>query len=74
MSGLKITLIEDDTPIKVTVDLPANVHRDLLDYAKAMPAQAGGKVVELPKLIPEMLRRFMASDRGFIRGRTGRRV
>lgn len=74
MNGLKITLLEDDTPFKVTIDLPANVHRDLLDYAKAMPVQAGGKAVELPKLIPEMLRRFMASDRGFVRSRTRRRA
>ncbi len=69
MNKLKIAVIEDDAPVKVTLDLPAGVHRDLVDYGKAMAGEAGGKVVEPARLIPEMLRRFMASDRGFTRGR-----
>ncbi len=69
MSRLKITAIEDDTPVKVGLDLPAAVHRDLVEYGKAMAGEVGGKTVEPAKLIPEMLRRFMASDRGFSRGR-----
>jgi len=70
--SLKITAIADDTPVKVTLDLPAAVHRDLVDYGKAMAGEAGGKAVEPARLIPEMLRRFMASDRGFTRGRASR--
>ncbi|MEH0194328.1 DUF2274 domain-containing protein [Caulobacter sp. CCNWLY153] len=69
MSALKISVLEDDTPVKVTLDLPAGVHRDLVDYGKAISAANSGKAVEPGKLIPEMLRRFMASDRGFVRGR-----
>lgn len=69
MSALKISVLEDDTPVKVTLDLPAGVHRDIVDYGKAIAAGNGGKPVEPAKLIPEMLRRFMASDRGFVRGR-----
>lgn len=69
MSKLKIAVIEDDAPVKVTLDLPAAVHRDLVDYGKAMAAEPGGRVVEPVRLIPEMLRRFIASDRGFTRGR-----
>lgn len=72
MSRLKISALEDDTPVKISLDLPAPIHRDLADYAKAMAAEAGGKAIEPAKLIPEMLRRFMASDRGFVRGRKGR--
>ena len=68
MSKLKITALDDDTPVKITCELPASVHRDLLDYGKAM-AEGGGKAVEPPRLISEMVRRFMASDRGFVRGR-----
>jgi len=68
MSRLKITSIDDDTPVKVSLDLPAAAHRDLVEYGKAMAAD-GGKAVEPVKLIPEMLKRFMASDRGFVRGR-----
>lgn len=69
MSALKISTLEDDTPVKITLDLPAGVHRDLLEYGKAISAANGGKAVEPAKLVPEMLRRFMASDRGFVRGR-----
>lgn len=69
MSRLKIAALEDDTPVKINLDLPAAVHRDLVDYGKAIAVESGGKAIEPGKLIPEMLRRFMASDRGFVRGR-----
>ena len=59
MSKLKLGLIEDDTPVKVTVELPAALHRDLLDYGK---------------LIVPMVGRFMESDRGFTRGRKARKT
>ncbi|WP_395443801.1 DUF2274 domain-containing protein [Caulobacter sp. UC70_42] len=72
MSRLKITAIEDDTPVKMTLDVPASIHRDLVEYAKLMSAENGGKAVEAAKVAPEMMRRFMASDRGFVRGRKPR--
>lgn len=72
MSKLKLGAIEDDTPVKVSHDLPAQVHRDLVDYAKALAAESGGKAVDPVKLIAPMLARFMASDRGFTRGRKAR--
>lgn len=73
MSKLKLGPLEDDTPIKVTLDLPATVHRDLTDYAKALAAETGSKVPEPVKLIAPMLARFMETDRGFSRGRKTRR-
>jgi len=69
MSKLKLGPLEDDLPVKITLDLPAAVHRDLADYAKALAAETGGKVAEPVKLIAPMLARFMATDRGFARGR-----
>ena len=72
MTKLKLALIEDDTPVKVTLDLPAHVHRDLIAYGQAMAAAAGGKAVEPAKLIAPMLSRFMQSDRAFSRGRNSR--
>lgn len=71
MSRLKITAIPDDTPVKVTSEVPAAVHLDLIDYGKAM-AEGGGKPTDPAKLLPEMARRFMASDRAFVRGRKSR--
>ena len=34
MAKLKVGAITDDKPVKLTVELPAAVHRDLLAYAK----------------------------------------
>ncbi|PXA95095.1 DUF2274 domain-containing protein [Caulobacter sp. D5] len=74
MSGgkLKLGALEDDTPVKVTLDLPASVHRDLVAYAQMLASQTGGKPAEPAKLAPRMLERFMATDRVFVRGRRGR--
>ena len=64
MSKLKLSAIEDDKPVKLTIDLPAAIHRDLAFYAEAL-GQGGGKAVEPAKLVPPMLARFMATDRAF---------
>lgn len=68
MAKLKLSLIEDDTPVKLTMELPAQVHRDLVAYGEAMAA-VGGKAIDPAKLIAPMLSRFMQSDRVFTRGR-----
>jgi len=74
MSGgkLKLGALEDDTPVKVTMDLPAGVHRDLLAYAQMLASQTGGKPADPARLAPKMIERFMATDRAFVRGRRGR--
>lgn len=70
MSKLKLGPIDDDKPVKITVELPASVHRDLLAYAKAHAAATGlSQALPVERLIPPMLERFMASDRGFARNR-----
>ena len=63
---LKLSTILDDTPVKLTIELPAAVHRDLVAYGEAL-AREGGRVVEPAKLAPPMLARFMATDRAFSR-------
>jgi hypothetical protein len=69
MSKLKLGPIEDDTPVKVTLDLPAGLHRDLVAYGQALGAETGTKAIEPVKLIGPMLARFIETDRGFVRGR-----
>ena len=66
MSKLKLTTIPDDTPVKLTIELPATIHRDLVAYGDAL-AKDGGKPVEPVKLIAPMLSRFMSTDRAFAR-------
>lgn len=64
MSKLRIGTLPDDKPVKVTADLPASVHRDLVAYAEAI-ALENGQRIDPVKLIAPMLARFMATDRGF---------
>lgn len=69
MSRLKLGEILDDKPVKLTVELPADVHRDLVAYAEALAQQTGDEI-QPGRLIAPMLARFMASDRGFAKART----
>ena len=65
---LKLTAIPDDRPVKLTIELPAAVHRDLVAYAEVLARQTGQKI-EPAKLIVPMLARFISTDRAFLRAR-----
>ena len=70
MSGLKLGRIVEERPVKLTIDLPAPVHRDLIAYGEALAHETGEpKPIEPAKLVAPMLARFMATDRGFKKGR-----
>ena len=68
MTKLKLGPIPDDKPVKITLDLPADVHRDLVAYAEAL-ARETAQTHEPAKLIAPMLARFMATDRAFAKQR-----
>ena len=65
MPKLKLGTIPDDKPVRLTVELPAAIHRDLVAYADALGRETGQGAVEPAKLIGPMLARFMATDRAF---------
>ena len=64
MPKLKLDPILDEKPVKITAELPAAIHRDLLCYADALSQQTG-QTVEPSQLVGPMLARFRAADRGF---------
>lgn len=64
MPKLKIAAIPDEKPVKISVDLPASVHRDLVAYAETLSRESS-QPVDPTKLIAPMLARFMGTDRGF---------
>ncbi|MFZ5668572.1 MAG: DUF2274 domain-containing protein [Pseudomonadota bacterium] len=68
MGKLKLGPLEDDKPVKISVELPAALHRDLLAYAELLGRESG-QVVEPAKLVAPMIARFMATDRGFAKMR-----
>lgn len=72
MTKLKLGAIADDKPVKVTVEFPADVHRDLVDYAEILAHQSGQPKPNPARLIVPMLQRFMATDRGFAKARQQR--
>ena len=62
---MKLGALADDKPVKLTIELPATVHRDLAAYAVALGHETGQPVNDPAKLIAPMLARFIASDRAF---------
>ncbi len=71
MAKLKLGVIADDRPVKLTVELPASLHRDLVAYGQVLARETGQSAVEPAKLIAPMLQRFMATDRAFAKLRRG---
>ena len=69
MPKLKLGAIAAEKPVKLVVELPAKLHRDLLAYAEALATETGGAISDPAKLVAPMLERFMATDRAFVRAR-----
>lgn len=74
MAQLKLGTIDNDRPVKVTHELPASVHRDLVNYAEALARESGQPISDPVKLIAPMVARFMATDRAFAKVRRGRQL
>jgi hypothetical protein len=71
MAKLKLGVIADDKPVKLTVELAAVLHRDLVAYGQVLARETGQGAIDPAKLIAPMLVRFMATDRAFAKLRRG---
>ena len=69
MPKLKLSAVPDDRPVKLTIDLPAALYRDLAAYAELLAKETGQAALDPTKLISPMLARFMASDRAFVKAK-----
>jgi hypothetical protein len=69
MAKLKLGPIEDDKPVRLTIELPAALHRDLVAYSQALTRETAREALEPAKLIAPMVARFMATDRAFAKTR-----
>ena len=69
MTRLNIGTIAADKPVKLTIELPAPVHRNLIAYAEAIGRETGQAAPDPAKIVAPMIERFMATDRGFVKGR-----
>lgn len=68
MSKLKLGPLVDDKAVRLTLELPAATHRDLVAYAEVL-ARETGQTFDPAKLVAPMLARFMATDRAFTKAR-----
>ena len=69
MTRLKLAELAEEKPVRLTVEVSARLHRDLLAYAAALN---GGDAKGAPtpeRLIPPMIERFIATDRSFAKTR-----
>ena len=68
MAKLKLGALLDDRPVKLQVELAAQVHRDLVAYAEILGRDTG-QALEPAKLVGPMLAKFMMTDRQFAKAR-----
>lgn len=73
MGKLKLGRIADQKPVKVSLELPAALHRDLVAYGEVLGRESGQAPVDPVRLIVPMLERFIATDRAFAKSRRGDR-
>ena len=51
MAKLKLGPIQDDKPVRLTLELPAALHRDLIAYAEVLAHETTQRPIEPTKLI-----------------------
>ncbi len=62
ITKLKLGPLEEDKPVKMTLDMPAVTHRNLVAYAEALAKQTGTTSPDPLRLIAPMVHTFMRSD------------
>jgi len=69
MGKLKLGPLEDDKPVKISVELPAALHRDLLAYAEILGRENGQAVEPARRYDPgvkPVVRPLSCQDRGLL--------
>ena len=72
MPDMRLAMLPDRTPVKLTLTVQPELAAALQDYA-ALYEQTYGQAEPLAELIPFMLASFLESDRAFTKRRPGRR-
>lgn len=69
MTRLKLSDITDEKPVKLTIEVTARLHRELVTYGIVLNGGNARGAPEPSKLAAPMLERFMATDRDFAKAR-----
>lgn len=69
--ALRLGIVFEEKPVKLTVELPASLYRDLLRYAQVHAAeQKLDQPLPPERLVVPMVDAFIAADRDFSRHRS----
>ena len=69
MTKLKLKSLLEEKPVKITVEMPGDVYRDLVTYAEVLTRDSDQPIADPAKLLVPMVQQFMATDREFARAR-----
>ena len=69
MTRLKLSDITDEKPVKLTIEIPARLHSDLVAYGMVLNAGTPQGAPQPEQLVAPMLERFIATDRAFAKAR-----
>lgn len=65
MTRLKLSDLADEKPLRLTVEISARLHRELLAYSVVLNGGDSKGAPPPERLIPPMIERFIATDRSF---------
>jgi hypothetical protein len=71
MVELKLGKLPDRVPVKLTISVLPDLHRQLQDYG-ALYARTYGEEAPVADLIPAMLSSFLEGDRAFAKAQSGK--
>lgn len=69
MTRLKLADLADEKPVRLTVEVSARLHRELMAYAVALNDGEAKGSPPPERLIPPMIERFIATDRSYAKAR-----
>ncbi|HWJ74245.1 DUF2274 domain-containing protein [Sphingobium herbicidovorans] len=72
MAKLKLGAVPEDKRVKISLELPGELFRDLQEYSEILAQQEDVPAADPSKLILAMVQRFIQTDRGFARARKDR--
>jgi len=69
VTRLKLSDITDGKPVRLTIELPARLHRRLVEYGIVLNGGTAKGAPEPSAIVAPMIERFIASDREFTKAR-----
>ena len=69
MTRLSLADIADEKPVRLSIEIPARLHRELLAYCAALGAGQTSGLPPPERVVPAMIERFIATDRSYARQR-----